>query len=158
MLKKFLIGALVAFLVPGVALANKDRQQVDVSAGTFAEQRQKVDADLADGETYSEIAAAKRAEVVAALNRMETLLDGRPVSALREAEKVDLMNDQELINTHLTQAAEDSRLVCRREPAVGSRLQRSQCLTVAERRRKREDSQDALNSYNRGFGRPAGEP
>lgn len=157
MFQKFMIGALVVLLMPGVALANKGKQQVDVSRGTFAEQRQKVDADLADGETYSEISAAKRVEVVAALDRIETLLGGRPVSALSEAEKVDLMNDQSLINTHLTQAAEDSRLVCRREAVVGSRLQRSQCLTVAERRRQREQSKDALDAHNRGFA-PFGEP
>lgn len=158
MLKKFLIGALVALLVPGVALASKGKQQVDVSSGTFAEQRQKVDADLADGETYSEITAAQRAEVVAALDRMEALLGGRQVSELTEAEKVELMNAQSLVNTHLTDAAEDSRLVCRREPVVGSRLQRSQCLTVAQRRRIREDSKEQLDSFNRGFAPPSGEP
>lgn len=157
MLKNLLIGAVLVLLVPGLAHASKGRQELNVSSGSFAEQRQKVDAALADGETYVEISAADRAEVVSALDRMEDLLGGRPVSALSEAEKVALMNDQSLVNTRLTQAAEDSRLVCRREAAVGSRLQRSQCLTVAQRRRQREQSQDALEAHNRGFA-PFGEP
>lgn len=157
MMKNILIGALLALLVPGVALANKSKSQVDVATGDFVEQRAKIDAALADGETYAEISAGDRAEVVAALDRMEALLSGRPVSALSEAEKVGLMNDQSLVNTRLTKAGDDSRMVCRREQVAGSRLQRSQCLTVAQRRRMREQSQDAIQAHNRGFA-PVGEP
>src|SRR5690606_25965985 len=125
--------------------------QVDVGAGEFEEQRGQVYTDLADGETYSEISAEDRVAVVKALDTMESLLGGRPVNALTEAEKVELMNAQSLVNTKLTAASEDSRLVCRREMAVGSRLQRSQCMTVAQRRRQREASQEAINAHNRGF-------
>ena len=149
MMKKLLMAATLALLLPGLALANKP--QVDVAAGTFAAQRTEVEADLADGETYAEISREDRAHVLAALDRMEELLGRRPVSALSDSEKVALMNEQAMINTTLTQAGEDSRLVCRREAAVGSRLQRSQCLTVAERRRKREQSQDAMGEFHRGY-------
>ncbi|GGK07859.1 hypothetical protein [Luteimonas terricola] len=152
---RILLCAFLALMLPGLALANQPR--VDVGAGAFEEQRGQVQADLADGETYSEISQADRAAVIEALGKMESLLGGRPVSALTEAEKVQLMNAQSLVNTRLTAASEDSRLVCRREAAVGSRLQRSQCLTVAQRRRQREESQEAINAHNRGF-KLIGEP
>lgn len=149
--KTFLMVALLLLLLPGVALASKDGPALNAEAGTFAAQRAEVQKNLADGETYAEISPADRASVIAVLDRMEALLSGRPVSALSEAEKVQLMNDQSQVNTILTQAGEDSRLVCRREQSAGSRLARSQCLTVAERRRQRENSQDAIDQFNRGL-------
>lgn len=154
-LKESFVCVVVMFAVSGVALANK--AMVDVGQGSFAEQRAQIEADLADGETYSEISNGDRATVATELGKMETLLRGRSVSELSEAEKVELMNSQELVNTRLTKASEDSRMVCRREPVAGTRLPRSQCLTVAQRRRQREQSQDAINAHNRGFA-PIGEP
>lgn len=150
-------GVFFAALMMATGLAFAKDSRLDLEGGSgFADQHAKVLAELADGETYSEITAPDRAAVVRDLEKMDTLLAGRPVSALGEAEKVELMNLQSSINTTLTRASEDSRMICRREPAVGSRLQRSQCLTVAERRRQREGSQDAIDAHNRGFRPPPG--
>lgn len=154
-LKSSFVCVAMLFAVSGFALANN--AAVDVGQGSFADQRAKIEADLADGETYSEISKGDRATVASELAKMEALLRGRSVSELSEAEKVELINSQEVVNTRLTKASEDSRMVCRREPVAGTRLPRSQCLTVAERRRQREQSQDAIQAHNRGFA-PIGEP
>jgi hypothetical protein len=56
-----------------------------------------------------------------------------------------VFNDQALINAILTQAGEDSRLVCTRERPVGSRRPITHCVTVAEKRRHREEVQNEMD-------------
>lgn len=140
-LKAMFAGVLLALPLCVLAQGNT---MVDAKAGSFTEQRAKVEADLADGETYAEISAADRAAVIEALDTIEDTLRGRPASELNGSPLTEVMNAQALINNKLTQAGEDSRVVCKREASVGTRLARSQCLTVAQRRRGREESQDYL--------------
>ena len=66
-----------------------------------------------------------------------------------------LVNEQNQINQILSQAAADSRLVCRREAQIGSLRTTTQCKTVAERRRDAQEAQEALRrsptgTYNKG--------
>jgi hypothetical protein len=60
------------------------------------------------------------------------------------AQRVELFNTQETVNRLLTRAAEDSRLVCKRERRTGSNYVTSACQTVADRRRQREAGAEAL--------------
>ena len=114
-------------------------------SGSFEAQREAIVAALGDGKTYAEISAADRQKVTASLNRISSLLDGvQSVSQLPETTKVEVFNEQEQVNTLLTQAREDSRLVCTREKKVGSHRTTNTCKTVAERRRDQEESQNAL--------------
>lgn len=153
MMYKMLI-AIVFFLAAGLASA-KDAPLVDAKDGvSFAEQRERVLEQLADGETYAEISLEDRNKVTTALDRMLATLDGggSATTTLLSADKrLQLLNDQELVNNILTQAGEDSRMVCRREAPVGTRMARSQCLTVAERRRRREEAQRNLDTQSRGM-------
>lgn len=120
----------------------------------FSEQAQQIRKDLY-GETYSEISSVDRQSVADALQRMEALIGAEPdTSRLKEADKVQLFNDQELVNTVLTKARADSRVVCKREMAMGSHRTVSQCLTVAERRRIREQSTDFLKENQRNYSKP----
>jgi hypothetical protein len=57
---------------------------------------------------------------------------------------VRVFNDQEVVNTLLTQARADSRLVCDRSRPTGSHRRQTKCQTVAERRRRMESDQDHL--------------
>ena len=126
----------------GVALASAP---VSVTAADFAAQRTAIEADLADGKTYAEISAEDRTEVVAAMDRIGTLLAGVESSdSLEEAQKAALFNDQEQINTLLTSAAEDSRLICTRIVPTGSHRKVTVCQTVGERRRRREQDQETM--------------
>ena len=112
---------------------------------TFGQQHQAIRRALSDGKTYSELDARQRGDVLAALDRIAAAL-AKPggLDALSEADKIQVFNDQELVNTLLSNAYEDSRLVCERVRTTGSHRQTSQCFTVAERRRIREQSQEAL--------------
>jgi hypothetical protein len=137
-------------MVSGPALAATTRASIDVAAGAFTEQRKAIEADLADGETYSEIGSEDRATVNHALDRIAALFQTHgSVESLSWEDRTQMFNDQEQINNILTKAGEDSRLVCRREKKVGSHRVTTQCTTVANRRRAMEDSQNVLRENRR---------
>ena len=112
---------------------------------SFEVQRQAIFKALADGETYREIPSQDRQTVKESLDRISGLLgDAQNADQLPEATRVEVFNEQERVNTLLTKAREDSRLVCTREKKVGSHRTTNSCKTVAERRRDMEESQNAL--------------
>lgn len=146
MKKVLFFGALLAFA--GVATAGN---ALDIAGrASFAEQRDQVMADLADGETYAEISAEDRAEVVASLGRMERMIGDSAPASLHPDARVALMNEQEKVNTILTQAGQDSRMICNRETTVGTRMPTTVCRTVAERRRLRDNSRQQFEAAGRG--------
>lgn len=110
---------------------------------SFEAQRQAILKALADGKTYSEISPQDRAGVQASLDRISGLLDGvQSVEQLHDEEKVRVFNEQEKINTMLTKAHRDSRVICVREKPTGSNRPVRRCATVAERERATNASQD----------------
>ncbi len=111
----------------------------------FHEQRQSILADLAAGEKYSEISQMEQRDVRNALDRIARQIDAvGSVAALSEDQRLKVYNDQELVNAILTRAGEDSRVVCKREKSVGTRLASTQCLTVAQRRKLRDEAHDHM--------------
>lgn len=142
-MKKFLLACSLA-LAPAFAFAASEAQ-LALAEGDFAEQRAEIEADLADGKTYAEIKSADRARVREALDRISRELEGvDSIDALAEQSKVTIFNEQEVINTILTQARADSRLVCDHSRPTGSHRRQTKCQTVAERRRRMEADQDHL--------------
>jgi hypothetical protein len=126
------------------AAAKKSAGGLDLNAA-FTQQKEQIERELGDGETYAEISSQDRATVREALSRIASKLDmAGSVESLTGQQKADVFNDQEKINTILTKASEDSRLVCRRERKVGSHREITECLTVAERRRAYENAQKTM--------------
>jgi hypothetical protein len=124
--------------------ARKDAVALELNT-SFTQQKEQIERELGDGETYAEISSQDRATVREALNRIADALDRvGSVEGLNAQQKADVFNDQERINTLLTKALEDSRLVCRRERKVGSHRMITECLTVAERRQAYESAQKAM--------------
>ena len=152
-MKKLLLLSLLGLsLAHAHALASDGA--VDVSgAGGFEAQRSAVLQALDDGKTYAEISPDNRRRVVASLNRISSLLGGRAPADLPEAARVEVFNEQEMVNTLLTGARADSRVVCVREKKTGSNRPTNNCKTVAERRRDHEQTQNALMN-NRGVNLP----
>ncbi|MFC3716769.1 hypothetical protein ACFONC_11470 [Luteimonas soli] len=133
-------------LIAGTTMASERGTRVDVEE-QFAEQRAQILEELGDGETFSEIENADREKVKSALARISTALDqSGGVAQLSEEQKVAVFNDQELVNNILTEAGENSRLVCKRVKKTGSHMSSNQCMTVAARNRARENAQDQLRS------------
>jgi hypothetical protein len=130
----------VALSMPAAAFASDTAINV---VEPFVAQRAQIEADLSDGKTYNEIAPADRRKVHESLERMTGLLGAATdASTLDESTRIALFNEQEVVNTILTQAREDSRVVCRRNAPVGTRFAKAQCESVAESRRRREASQE----------------
>lgn len=100
-------------------------------------------------EDYSEITADDRRTVLDLIGRMERQVGEGGVETLNEEHKVRLFNWQAQVNTILVGAAEDSRLVCRREQKVGTRMTTTQCATVAQRRKMREAAERELRAVPR---------
>lgn len=143
--------AVLFFLL--VALSGGLHAQVaDLVGSNFQVQAEQLRKDLAGSEQYSEITESARAAALALLDRLETRLDGvSEVSTLPEQAKVSVFNDQEALNAILTGAAADSRQSCRREHVVGSNRRQNVCMTVAERRRRAEQSREYVGDIQRMF-------
>lgn len=142
-MKKTLIAFLLA-ATPAFAFAAQEAH-LALAEGDFAGQRAEIEEDLADGKTYAEINSRDRAEVREALDRISRELEGvDSVAELADPAKVTVFNEQERINTILTQAKADSRLVCDHSRPTGSHRKVTKCRTVAERRRRMEADQDHL--------------
>ena len=120
---------------------------LQVEGGGFAEQRARLEAELAGGERYREITPEQRVELGRSLDRMAALLERGDVAQLSQADRVELFNAQEQANTILTNAAADSRVVCVRSRQIGSRMSSTSCRTVAERRAARDLSQGIVRQY-----------
>ena len=115
---------------------------------SFQSQREGIIRALGDGKTYVEIAPSDVEIIKESLARISALLDGtQSVHNLSPASRVEVFNEQERINTLLTQAHADSRLSCRREKLTGTNRTTSVCMTVAERRRAREDAQETMRNH-----------
>lgn len=139
---------LLAMLLPAFASAD-EYEAVTFDPSRFAAQKAAIESDLSEG-LYSELSRTNRDAVRSALARIEAAVAGKSrISELDDATRVQVFNDQELINTTLTQAAEDSRVVCRREKKLGSNMPTNVCMTVAERRRAMEHAQQQTRNFNR---------
>lgn len=146
----------VGLLLPLICTATETRadQPLDL-AQSFAEQARQIRQHL-QSDTYAEISQEDRRNVQAALSRMEAATQGTAdIAAMDGGEKTRLFNDQEIVNTILTKARADSRVVCKREKTVGSHRAVNQCLTVAERRRLRDEARELLGANQRDLSKPA---
>ncbi|MBB2756560.1 hypothetical protein QSH46_010335 [Xanthomonas arboricola pv. juglandis] len=147
MLKAFCYAASLSVLL--VANAAAASAKVDVKK-PFAQQAAEVRKELDGGTKYSEISQEERAKVLSALTRIEiAVTENGDAQALTPDRKAAIYNDQELINTILTRAGEESRLICTREKATGSHHTTSICKTVAERRRLRDSGERDMSSMQR---------
>ena len=90
----------------------------------------------------------RRDDVLTALIRQP--LDPLSVDELDDRTRTQLYNDQELINNVLTQARDDSRMICKREKKVGTHRITNICITAGERRRQRQRIEDANDVLHRG--------
>ena len=110
-------------------------------------QQARVEKEFSGDGLYAEIEPEQQKRARELMRRMGGLVnpDGLAVGLAPERQ-AELFNLQEELTVILEQAAEDSRVVCRRERPVGSNRPVNICSTVAERRRYREGGQEMLRS------------
>lgn len=140
----------LAVLVVGVAGAKPKEQEVKITADEpMAAQVQRVEAALRS-EAYSEISLEDKGRVQQALGRIQQKMEGHVLTGeLNAHDRTQVFNDQEVVNTIMTRAREDSRMVCRRERTTGSNMAQSVCMTVAQRRQAEANGRALLNDRQR---------
>jgi hypothetical protein len=146
-LRKLALSLLAAAVITPPAWAETPAAEPDFSY--FAEQRRAVEAELA-GDRFRSMSRFERSRIVRALDRIQALTDGKQgYHELTAKQRAELINEQELINTRLTAARDDSRLVCKRSRPVGSNMIATTCKTVSERRNDMNESSEALEGIQR---------
>ncbi len=99
-------------------------------------------------EAYSEMSVEDKSRVQGALNRIRVKMGSNErVEQLSPLLRTDVFNDQELINTMMTNAREDSRMICRSERPTGSNRPQRVCMTVAQRREAAEDARKMMRDF-----------
>ena len=127
-----------ALLLSATAFAD-DILQLDLANKPFNTQKDAVLNAVNTDVKYSEITNQKRTEVSQALSRISQVLDGeKQFSSIGTSNRQQLLADQQLINTALDEAKRDSRMVCAKEPVIGSNLPKRVCKTAAARNRENE--------------------
>jgi outer membrane lipoprotein-sorting protein len=141
----------LALLAVGGAWAKSTDESVRLSPDEpAAAQLDRLEAALRS-ENYSEMTLEDKNTVQQAIGRIRLKMEGHSrFDELNPQARTAIFNDQEVVNTVMTRAKEDSRMVCRRERVTGSNMQQSTCRTVAQRRRDTEDSRRLLDNQQRG--------
>lgn len=155
----FCLAALLLVGSSGIVAASTGSEEAGeslMSLEAFQERRAVIEENFADGGAYMEISRTDRRAVVSSLDLMESLMaryDG--IERMNQEARIQLFNEQEIVNEILTTAARDSRLRCERRGRVGTRFKTTVCETYAERRQRMED-QRALYDGNRPYLLPEG--
>lgn len=144
--------AAIGLLFCAVVWAGKPagHETVAFDPAAFEAQRNQIERDIARSERYAEIGYNGRRDVLANLAAISRLLEGvTSLEQLEYAERVEMFNLQEQVNNILTKAADDSRIICKRQKVTGSHRTETSCHTVAQLRIAREDSQKQMRDVMR---------
>ena len=152
---KMLIAAAVA---ASVALCGAAGAKENYKEKAFnADSRDKFEAVAADvrkqmepGGRYQYVKADERIKVDAALTEMIALFAANDsVASMPEATRIKLFNDQEVVNSILTQRDGD-RVICTKTAPVGSHIPITNCHTYAQEVEAREGTKKQMNEWGRG--------
>jgi hypothetical protein len=148
MIRKSVFAFAVLLAMSGAVSASQFNMQVSMSKTDFDATRAHIVAQL-DTDRYSEIKANDKAAVIAALDRISARLAKTP-DQMSDQDRIDIFNDQELINEIATQAATNSRMYCEREALTGSHLIRVTCLPMAAWMEREQSGQTSMYAAERG--------
>ncbi|MGH8109918.1 MAG: hypothetical protein ACREO1_14505 [Arenimonas sp.] len=119
-----------------------DAIQLDVTKENFLEQRNTIVTKINKDVDYAEISNADRGELTAALARIGEKLNQGNFSNLSDEDRKQVTLDQGMVNKALTQAKKDSRLICKKEPILGSNFDKRVCRTAAQLKRENDKMRD----------------
>jgi hypothetical protein len=121
-----------------------------------ADSRDKFEAVAADvrremdqGGRYQYVKPDERIKVDAALTEMSGLFAANDsVASMPEPSKIKLFNDQEVVNSILTQRDGD-RVICTKTAPVGSHIPITNCHTYAQEVEARNGTKNQMNEWGR---------
>ena len=151
---KMLIAAAMAASIAccGVAGAKENYKEKAFNADS----RDKFEAVAADvrrqletGGRYQYVKADERVRVDAALTEMSAIFAANDsVASMPEPTKIKLFNDQEVVNSILTQR-DGERVICTKTAPVGSHIPITSCHTYAQEVEAREGTKKQMNEWGR---------
>lgn len=148
MIRKSVIAFTIALAMAGIASANTFDASVVMNKAAFETTKAHLIAQLGT-DRYSEIGASEKANVIAALDRISGQLAKAP-EQMTDQDRIDIYNDQELINEIATHAVTNSRIFCEREAPTGSHVIHVTCLTMATWMEREKSGQTSLHSVGGG--------
>jgi hypothetical protein len=143
---KYAIALAACFALASAARADRNDAQATMSKADFDVVRSRMIGQL-DSNRYAEITPEDKAAVIAALNRIDQRL---AKSTMGDQDRLDIINDQELINQITTHASAESRMYCEREMLTGSHITKVACMSWAKWVQRQKDGQTAMTNlyYN----------
>jgi hypothetical protein len=141
---------LLLFPLLAVARSGSDHAPLRFDPAGFDAQRERLQQAIASETRYSEISAVERREVSAALDTIGTLFErGDSLDALSAEDRAALRAAEQRLNAALSDAAESSRQVCRRETRLGSNMPVRVCKSVARLRQESEAASHTARDLER---------
>jgi hypothetical protein len=105
--------------------------------------------ELARRGEYGKLDTGDRKRLDSAYARLKKLLDGRQTPLeLPLADRIDLFNAQEAIVAIVNRHPRDT-MICRRKQATGTRIPRTECLTIAQREARSRGAKEAMERLPR---------
>lgn len=134
-------------MVFSTSLAAKDKVAPAINAsdkGSFDAVSSWVRKEMTPGGRYSAISTVERGRVDARLDQMSSLYaNTADIAHMTEAQKYQMLNDQEEVNAILAKRDND-RVICKREIPVGSHIPVNTCRTAAEIEIRRRNDREYL--------------
>ena len=144
------IAAITMLLAAGSVHAD-DQQLTMLNKHDFMAMKSKVSKDFEKGDRYREIVPQDQEKVTKTLERMDARWQKvEDESQLSSNDRIEMVNDEQLVDNILQHAAVDSRVVCQREDPIGSHLPKNICKTVAQQKREQERAQDSMRDGKTG--------
>jgi hypothetical protein len=118
--------------------------QLDVTKSDYQKQRALIMQAISADKDYAETSDSDRKKITEAFSRIDQKMDStKTFSDLADLDKKQVMDDQQVVNKSLSQAASDSRLICRSASEIGSNLKKRICVTQASKNRQAQAVREA---------------
>lgn len=140
------LGALLLAFAGSTFSKSSEAIQLDVTKGGFPSQQDTILKAINTDVEYSEISPSDRALVNQSLVSVSDLLKDGSFGTLQGDAQQQLLTTQKVINNALLQAKKDSRMICKREMVLGSKLDKKVCRTAASLKRENDQIRDATAS------------
>jgi hypothetical protein len=140
--------AFAAALQPAGAKENYHEKTINADTKeAFATVAESVRGEMGEGGKYEFVQKKERVQIDEKLGDMTALFDKYgTVSAMTQDAKVQLFNDQEVVNAILTKRDRD-RVICTNVAPVGSHIPVTKCHTYAQEVEAREGTKNILDQW-----------
>lgn len=140
--------ACLALALVALPLAAKERVEPVVNASTkdaFATESAKVRTEMDKGGRFEFVNKDERQTVNTKLDAMTAMFEKKPsVAEMNEAERIQMINDQEQINAILTRSDGD-RMICKSVAPIGSHIPVKTCKTQRQLADEQRNSRQFMN-------------